>query len=119
MLVCVIGIMLTVYPLFKLLLTENPAWIMFAFVIFALWVGGLYGVMPSAMAELFPINVRYSAVGLGYNIAFAFFCGTAPMVATWLIHKTGNLTSPAVYIVILAVIALPAYILFKPVKECS
>lgn len=117
MLVCVVGIMITVYPLFKLIGLENTPAIMTAFVVFALWVGGLYGTMPAAMAEMFPSNIRYSATGLGYNIAFALFCGTAPMVSTWLIHKTGDLTSPAVYLTILAVISLPAYILFKPAKE--
>jgi MHS family proline/betaine transporter-like MFS transporter len=69
--------------------------------------------MPATMGELFPANIRYSAMGLGYNVAFAFFCGTAPMVSTYLIKTTGILTAPAVYLIILVAIGLPAYILLK------
>ena len=31
--------------------------------------------------------VRATAVGLGYNLTFAIFGGTAPMVAVWLIER--------------------------------
>ncbi len=58
--------------------------------------------------------IRFSATGLGYNTAFAIFSGTAPMVSTWLIHRTGDLASPAIYLVVLGIISLPAYILVRP-----
>jgi MHS family proline/betaine transporter-like MFS transporter len=113
LLTAALGMGITVYPLFLLIDKGNP-WIIFAAqCIFALWVGALYGVMPATMGELFPANIRYSAMGLGYNVAFAFFCGTAPMVSTYLIKTTGILTAPAVYLIILVAIGLPAYILLK------
>lgn len=48
---------------------------------------------------------------------FAFFCGTAPMVSTCLIKTTGVLIAPAVYLIFLALVILPAYMLLKPAKK--
>jgi len=114
MLICVVGLIVTVYPLFGILAQGSTLALMGVFLVFALWVGGLYGTMPAAMAGLFPARIRFSATGLGYNMAFAIFSGTAPMVSTWLIHRTGDLASPAIYLVVLGIISLPAYILLRP-----
>jgi MHS family proline/betaine transporter-like MFS transporter len=113
LLFAVIGMGATAYPLFLLIDKGDPWIILMAQCVFAIWVGILYGVMPATMGELFPANIRYSAMGLGYNTAFALFCGTAPMVSTYLIQKTGILTAPAVYLMILVLIGLPAYVLLK------
>lgn len=109
MLVAVLGLMLTVYPLFRVIDLGNPLLVLLSQLVLALWVGALYGVMPSAMSELFPAGIRYSATGLGYNTAFALFCGTAPLISTWLIHRTGLMTAPGLYLAGLAAISLPAY----------
>jgi len=45
---------------------------------------------PAAMCEMFPRGVRVSAVSVGYGLAYALFGGTAPLVAVWLIARTGN-----------------------------
>jgi MHS family proline/betaine transporter-like MFS transporter len=113
LLFAVVGMGTTVYPLFLLIDKGDPWMILMAQGIFAIWVGILYGVMPAAMGELFPANIRYSAMGLGYNMAFALFCGTAPMVSTYLIKATGIITAPAVYLMILVLAGLPAYLLLK------
>ncbi|MFA6035323.1 MAG: MFS transporter, partial [Myxococcota bacterium] len=106
-----VGMGVTVYPLFLLIDKGDPLMILAAQGVFAVWVGALYGVMPATMGELFPVNIRYSAMGLGYNVAFALFCGTAPMVSTYLIKVTGSLTAPAIYLMTLVVVGLPAYLL--------
>ncbi len=82
--------------------------VFFAQCVFALWVGSLFGVMPATMQELFPANIRHSAMGLGYNTAFALFCGKAPMVITYLIETTGCFTAPVVYLIVLVLVGLPA-----------
>ena len=40
---------------------------------FGLLAAGIVGVMPATLAELFPTNVRYSGIGVSYNIGFAIF----------------------------------------------
>ncbi|MGA7814385.1 hypothetical protein [Caballeronia sp.] len=39
--------------------------------------------------------MRYSGFAFRFNAANALFGGTAPFVATWLIHATGNKLAPA------------------------
>ncbi len=58
------------------------------------------------MSEMFSTDVRYTASGLSYNITYAIFGGTAPYLATWLVMTTGNTLAPAIYVTIVAVIAL-------------
>lgn len=60
------------------------------------------------LSELFPTTVRYTASAITYNIAYAVFGGTAPLVATLLITVTGSYIMPAVYIAVIAVLALVA-----------
>ncbi len=113
LLTAALGMGITVYPLFLLIDKGDPMMVFLAQCIFAIWVGALYGVMPATMGELFPANIRYSAMGLGYNTAFALFCGTAPMVSTYLIKATGILTAPAIYLMVLVLVGLPAYMLLR------
>ena len=59
-------------------------------------------------AELFPTQVRYTGVSLGFNIATIIGGGTAPFVAAWLTKITGSSMAPALYVVAAAVIGLMA-----------
>jgi MHS family proline/betaine transporter-like MFS transporter len=47
-------------------------------------------------------------MAVGYNTATALIGGTAPMIATMLIHKTGNLNAPAFYIILFAAVSFVA-----------
>lgn len=60
------------------------------------------------MSELFPTRVRYTASAATYNLAYTLFGGTAPFIATWLITSTGNNLSPAIYLLVVTVMALLA-----------
>jgi MHS family proline/betaine transporter-like MFS transporter len=56
------------------------------------------GVMPSALPALFPTRIRYGALAIGFNISVSLFGGTTPLVAAWLVDRTGNLMMPAYYL---------------------
>ncbi|MGW5153472.1 MFS transporter [Rhodococcus koreensis] len=60
------------------------------------------------MSELFPTRVRYTASASSYNLAYTLFGGSAPFIATLLISTTGNRLAPAMYLVIVCIIALIA-----------
>ena len=60
------------------------------------------------LSELFPTIVRYTASAITYNVSYAIFGGTAPLVATYLIAVTGNKLAPAYYIAAIAAVALVA-----------
>jgi metabolite-proton symporter len=54
-----------------------------------------YGPQASLIAESFPTSLRYAGAGLGYQMASVIAGGPAPLVATWLLEKTGTVYSIA------------------------
>lgn len=50
---------------------------------------------PSTLPVLFPTNVRYFAVAIGFNISVSAFGGTTPLIAEALVSGTGNVMVPA------------------------
>jgi MHS family proline/betaine transporter-like MFS transporter len=84
-----------------------------AMIVFAVLSGFLQGATPVALAAQFPVEIRFSAMAVGYNVSMAIFGGTAPYVATWLIGETGRLASPAWYLAAIAVISAVATLSLK------
>ena len=104
-----IALSLPAYPLFLLLDTGGLVAVCAAMAVFAASYAVYDGSIPITVAEQFPVEVRYSAMAVGYNISMAIFGGTAPFIATWLIKETGDLAAPAWYIAatgILSIVAL-------------
>ena len=60
--------------------------------------------MPSALPALFPTQVRYGSLSIGFNVSVSLFGGTTPLVVTALIGATGNMMMPAYYMMAAAVI---------------
>ena len=58
------------------------------------------------LSEVFATKTRYTASAITYNLAYTIFGGTAPLVATWLISKTGTNLSPAYYLMAVAIFAM-------------
>jgi len=81
---------------------------------FALMMSFIQGTMPATMVEMFETRVRYTGVALGYNIVFAVFGGTAPLVCTWLIEQTKNPLAPAYYIIGLGLVSFAATLTLRP-----
>jgi MFS family permease len=95
---------LSAWPLFALIDTRSPWAITIAVTLGIAFLTITYAVTGALLSELFPPQLRYSGVSLGYNIAGAM-SGFLPFVATWMIASTGTTESwPAV--VILAAVAL-------------
>lgn len=72
--------------------------------ILALAFSIFFGPFGVAFIELFPTKNRFSGAGLGYNVAYVLFGGTAPYLSTWLVGATGSLLAPAFYLVVIAVL---------------
>lgn len=53
------------------------------------------GTFACIIAEMFPTRVRFSGVAIAFNLSFTIFSGTAPLIGTWLIGKTGAPSAPA------------------------
>lgn len=109
-----VGGVVTVIPAYLLMGTGNVAAIVVGLVLMLLTVGCLSSALL-AVLEMYPAGVRFSGVALPYNIAYAAFAGTAPLVSEALVNASGSILAPAYYATALAVIACP--ILFRAIPE--
>jgi MFS transporter, MHS family, proline/betaine transporter len=75
---------------------------------------GLYGgTLPVIMVEAAPLPVRCTAVALGYNITFGIIGGFTPLVATWLVDRTGDEIAPAFLIMAAAAVTFLTVLRFR------
>lgn len=65
---------------------------------------GAYTILP----QFFDKPSRYTGVAMGWNLGVIIAGGTAPFVAVWLVEQTGNILSPAFFVMALAVVGLIA-----------
>lgn len=100
-----VGFILLTYPAFMLLSLGSIFGTIAGLLILGLLLVLILGTIGSMLPALFPTNVRYGALAIGYNISTSAFGGTAPFVATYLISVTGDNFVPAYYLIIAALVA--------------
>ncbi|WP_209326406.1 MFS transporter [Brevibacterium renqingii] len=110
MLIGAIALAVTAVPCYLMLINGSIFAIGVALVLFAASLGLVAGPTPAMLAELTPENVRATYLGIVYAIANAAFGGFAPYIVVALIDSTGLLISPALYLVVLEVIAIAGII---------
>ncbi|MBB5457154.1 MFS transporter [Paraburkholderia sp. Cpub6] len=88
---------------------------------FALLISASNAPIPTALAGLFPTEVRSTGLAISYNIGAAVFGGFSPMVLTWLLHVTGNNMMPAHFCAVFFALGLIGAFMLKrraaPVNE--
>jgi MFS family permease len=70
-----------------------------------------------SFAEALPKNIRGSAFATIYATAVAGFGGTAQLLVTWLIHKTGQALAPAWYMLFATAVGLVAMIMMRETRK--
>ena len=100
------GLAILSYPLFMLLGHQTIPFLLMAQLLFAVLIAAYVGPMCATVVELFPPQGRYTGISIAYNLALALFGGTAPLVATYLIGKTGSLVAPSYYLMFCALLSL-------------
>lgn len=92
-------------PLFWLV--DSRSVVLFGVALFVLTIGlGLsYGPMSAMYAEMFPVQVRYSGVSIGYALGAILGGAFAPLISEALLEGTGWSGSVALYIMALAVVS--------------
>lgn len=66
------------------------------------------GAFAAYMVESFPTRVRMSGISMGNVIGFSVFGGSAPLIASYLIDRTGDVTAPGIYMAASCAISLIA-----------
>ncbi|QDG67502.1 MULTISPECIES: MFS transporter [unclassified Pseudarthrobacter] len=103
-------------PMFALIDTRN-IWL-YGVALFVLTIGlGLsYGPMSAMYAEMFPANVRYSGISIGYAFGAILGGAFAATIAETLLQSTKWTGSIGIYIMILCVISAVGVVLAKETK---
>jgi MFS family permease len=91
--------------------------------LFVVAATALYGPQASALVEMFPTRVRYTAMSLPYHVGTGWVGGFLPVTGFALVAITGNIYSALWYPVIFTTISLICAVLFltetrgKPLDE--
>ncbi|MGX1160537.1 putative MFS family arabinose efflux permease [Arthrobacter sp. SLBN-100] len=103
-------------PMFALIDTRNI--LLYGLALFVLTIGlGLsYGPMSAMYAEMFPANVRYSGISIGYAFGAILGGAFAATIAETLLQATKWTGSIGIYIMVLCVISAVGVLLAKETK---
>jgi len=97
---------LSAYPAFLWLNSDpTPRVFMMVQIVGGLLQPLLCGVIAATLAEMFPTNVRYTALSICSALGNVVFGGFAPFIATYLVHATGDPVSPSYFIMTTALIS--------------
>jgi MFS family permease len=103
-------------PMWFLIDTGDIVWYFVALFVMTFGLGLSYGPQASLYAEMFPANVRYSGVSIGYALGAILGGAFAPMIAEALMSSTGQSWTIGVYIALAALISLVGVSLVKEPK---
>jgi len=78
-------------------------------ILFGLYASSTY----ATMSELLPTKVRSTGIAIAYNIPVAMFGGSAPLISTWLIQWTGDLSSPWYFYVSTGIASIVALLFLR------
>lgn len=100
-------LLLSVYPAFAWLSAQPSIGLLCA-------VSAYLAVLVSAqivpvlvmIPELFPRDVRATGIALTYVVSASFFGGFSPLIASWLVARTGNPLAPAWYVAAACAVSL-------------
>ena len=100
MVTAALAIVALVVPGFAFLLRHPESGVLVALQVVSAMLAALFiGPAPAAIAELFPVGIRSSGVGIAYNFSVTLFGGFAPFIATSLVARTGNPLAPTWYVI--------------------
>ena len=83
-------------------------------VLFIASIAAISGPQAAALAELFPAQIRYTALSFPYHVGLGWFGGFMPAIAFAIIAQTGSTFSGLWYPFIITLIALVISLLFLP-----
>ena len=101
------GGLIFAWPLFDMV-AGNPtfATLLIAQCIAMTFLSFYTGVIPSILSEVFPTQIRYTALSVSYGFSVMLFGGFAPLIATRLVAGTGSPVSPAFFVMFAGLISV-------------
>ncbi|MFD7775026.1 glycine betaine/L-proline transporter ProP [Streptomyces sp. NPDC059753] len=112
-----LGFLLLSIPSF-LLVKNGALWaVSLGMLLLGLSLVCMLGTMSAALPALFPTQVRYGSLSVGYNLSASLFGGTTPLVVTALISVTGTDMMPAYYAMAAALVGVIAVACMKETAQ--
>jgi len=85
-------------------------------IVFGIAIALFSGAGPAAIAEIFSTRGRSTWMSSSYALAVAIFGGFAPLIAEWLISKTGSPLAPVAYVMAAAAVS---FLVIMRLKETA
>lgn len=101
-----LALIIWMIPMFLLIDTKNVWLFLLAVLVMGVGLGLSYGPMSALYAEMFPVEVRYSGVSIGYALGAILGGAFAPLLSQWLLDNTKWSGSIAIYMIVLCLISL-------------
>lgn len=96
-LVGIVGMIVAPYVWFLGLESRSFATMLGAFLVLFIPYMANYGVMPTYFAHVFPADIRYTGLSIGYTFGTIISSAIAPIIATGLLGATGSWVAIALY----------------------
>ncbi|MFJ2008055.1 MFS transporter [Streptomyces chartreusis] len=112
-------VMVYSFGLFALLDTANPTVVVLAMLLGYLGSAALFGPAQAFMAELFPVQVRNSAMSMSYQTASVLGGGLSPFIATALLSSYGSSMPISIYLCLGAAISLVSLSMVQETRHRS
>lgn len=108
-----LGFLVLSLPAFLLIRNGSVPAITVGMLMLGLSLVCMLGTMSAALPALFPTQVRYGSLSVGYNLSASLFGGTTPFVITALISLSGTKLMPAFYAMAAALVGVVAVACMK------
>lgn len=115
--VIIVLIAVLTLPMINYFINGNLSQVIFAHVVLSTLAAVYIGAEPALQCDLYPSNIRNTALSLAYNISTSIFGGTTPYVITTIIQKWHNLQLAAIYIMISALFCMTALYSYKKAES--
>jgi MFS transporter, MHS family, proline/betaine transporter len=112
-----LGFLVLSIPAFLLIRQGSVALIIFGLALLGGSLVCLLATMSAALPALFPTQVRYGGLSIGYNVSTSLFGGTTPLVITALIDVAHTNLMPAYYATGAAVVGVIAVACMKETAQ--
>ncbi|MFI5717763.1 MFS transporter [Nocardia sp. NPDC051750] len=77
-------------PLFFAIQAGNVGLLAIMLALTTLGGSAYYALLATALANAFPVHVRYTGVSIAYQFCATIFGGSTPLIAQWVLNATGN-----------------------------
>jgi hypothetical protein len=76
-----------------------------------------YGPVTARLVDLFPTEIRYTSISLPFHLGNGWFGGLLPLIAAFLVIKTGNIYAGLYYPIGVCVMSILVSLIFLRPKR--